>query len=332
MRAWGSADPSAYDVTLRPASARQGRREIQRALGPGSALRVETRSPARAAPARGQPSGLSRLTQIATLVLIAAVLAMSVAMGDDDLAASCAAGAHEGPGLSSAGCCGGRCCCESACCSAPAARSAPRSDLRPAADQPCAGERDGLSGRLLGRGADRARQLPRWSARSRSRSSRCRAIAPPAWRPTCSSRRSCRPLGALKPPRRRDSRCASRLSSVGDLRSTRSPRIGKYPVFRKDSAVRSAPLSPRQVWASAGRRDSRAAVGSTGGLARDPRLAIASVGDPGCADARGRAGLADPQAHAYRRRRAVLDPAAPSRRRLLRLLVAYQTIWDFLDD
>ena len=82
VRAWGSADPSAYNVTLRAGiSARQGLQQIQRALGADSALVVQTASQRDALQEAASRQGLSRLTQIATLVLIATVLAMSIAMG-----------------------------------------------------------------------------------------------------------------------------------------------------------------------------------------------------------------------------------------------------------
>jgi putative ABC transport system permease protein len=81
-RAWGSNAASALNITLaRGVSPVQGRLEVTRALGPGSGLAVQT------AAERGHQweaishQGLSRLTQIATLVLIATVLAMSIAMG-----------------------------------------------------------------------------------------------------------------------------------------------------------------------------------------------------------------------------------------------------------
>jgi putative ABC transport system permease protein len=81
-RAWGSTDPSAYNVMLeRGAHPQTVRHEIQRALGPGSALVVQTASQRDALQQAASRQGLSRLTQIATLVLIATVLAMSVAMG-----------------------------------------------------------------------------------------------------------------------------------------------------------------------------------------------------------------------------------------------------------
>jgi putative ABC transport system permease protein len=81
-RAWGSSAASALNITLaRGVSPAQGRLEIARALPQGSGLTVQT------AAERGRQwetishQGLARLTQIATLVLIATVLAMSIAMG-----------------------------------------------------------------------------------------------------------------------------------------------------------------------------------------------------------------------------------------------------------
>jgi putative ABC transport system permease protein len=81
-RAWGSVEPSAYSLTLRGGvSARQGSREVRRALGASSALTVQTAAQRDALQQAASRQGLSRLTQIATLVLIATVLAMSIAMG-----------------------------------------------------------------------------------------------------------------------------------------------------------------------------------------------------------------------------------------------------------
>jgi putative ABC transport system permease protein len=81
-RAWGSGDPSALEVDLRHGfSPSLAAGEVRRALGPHSALRVQS------AIAREQEfrvtarQGLSRLTQISVLVLIAAVLAMAAMMG-----------------------------------------------------------------------------------------------------------------------------------------------------------------------------------------------------------------------------------------------------------
>jgi putative ABC transport system permease protein len=82
VRAWGSADPSAYNLTLRRGvSAQEGSREVQRALGAGSALIVQTAGERDALQQAASRQGLGRLTQISLLVLIAGVLAMATAMG-----------------------------------------------------------------------------------------------------------------------------------------------------------------------------------------------------------------------------------------------------------
>jgi len=81
-RAWGSSAISAYDVLLAPGVApARAVRKIEAALGPRSGLTVQS-----AAQHAAQQDALSRqalasLTQIATLVLLAAVLAMAAAMG-----------------------------------------------------------------------------------------------------------------------------------------------------------------------------------------------------------------------------------------------------------
>jgi putative ABC transport system permease protein len=81
-RAWGSEDPSAYALILTPGASLVGvATEVQRALGPRSGLVVES---ARQREVRGHMTsrqGLSQLSQIARLVLIAALLAMAAAMG-----------------------------------------------------------------------------------------------------------------------------------------------------------------------------------------------------------------------------------------------------------
>jgi putative ABC transport system permease protein len=82
VRAWGSADPSAYNILLAPgASPAVVRDEIQQVLGPRSGLAIETARQREQSLRAASRQGLSRLTQIATLVLIATVLAMSIAMG-----------------------------------------------------------------------------------------------------------------------------------------------------------------------------------------------------------------------------------------------------------
>jgi len=81
-RAWGSAEASAYNVLLAPGVTQtQGRAEIRAALGPSTGLAVQT-AEARANQQRAlSRQGLTRLTQIATLILTAAILAMAAAMG-----------------------------------------------------------------------------------------------------------------------------------------------------------------------------------------------------------------------------------------------------------
>ncbi len=82
-RAWPGGGASAYAVTLRTGiSPQQGRRAVRRALaGGGAGLVVETRAEREQRLRSTSRQALSRLTQITTLVLIAAVLAMTTAMG-----------------------------------------------------------------------------------------------------------------------------------------------------------------------------------------------------------------------------------------------------------
>ena len=79
--AWGSSAASALNVDLAPGvSLANGRKEVIRALGPGSGLAVQSAGE-RASQWRALTrEGLARLTQIATLVLIAAILAIAGVM------------------------------------------------------------------------------------------------------------------------------------------------------------------------------------------------------------------------------------------------------------
>lgn len=81
VRAWRgdaiSADHVQLDAGVSPEI---GRRRIERALGPKSALLVETGAERSARQQDSARNGLSRLSQIATLTLVAAVLAMASAM------------------------------------------------------------------------------------------------------------------------------------------------------------------------------------------------------------------------------------------------------------
>jgi len=79
--AWGATAAAAYHV--RPASgtsAAEAGRQVARALGPRSALRVESATQRADRQATAGLSGLKRLQQIAQLTLLAAVLAMSATM------------------------------------------------------------------------------------------------------------------------------------------------------------------------------------------------------------------------------------------------------------
>jgi putative ABC transport system permease protein len=80
--AWASDDVSAYGVSLDPgfASARAAR-EISHALGAGSGFTVETANAHAANQSRLSRQALARLTQIATLILCIAVLAVAAAIG-----------------------------------------------------------------------------------------------------------------------------------------------------------------------------------------------------------------------------------------------------------
>jgi putative ABC transport system permease protein len=81
-RAWESAQPSAYNVLLTPGtSPAQGRQAVQRALAPGSGLTVQTTEQHADKQRALTRQGLARLSQIASLILAAAILATAAAMG-----------------------------------------------------------------------------------------------------------------------------------------------------------------------------------------------------------------------------------------------------------
>lgn len=81
-RAWGDADPSALEIDLSAGfSAELAAREVRRALGARSGLRVQSAAAREREFRVTARQGLSRLTQISALVLIAAVLAMAAMMG-----------------------------------------------------------------------------------------------------------------------------------------------------------------------------------------------------------------------------------------------------------
>ncbi len=80
-RGWQSADPAAIQVDLDPGvSPNVEKAAVERALGPGSALRVQTRDERRAQYASLSRQGLTSLTQISTLLLVAAALAVASAL------------------------------------------------------------------------------------------------------------------------------------------------------------------------------------------------------------------------------------------------------------
>jgi putative ABC transport system permease protein len=81
-RAWGSADASAYEVTLAPgASPARVSGEIRSALGDGSGLVVQSAALHAERQRALSRQALSRLQQIAALILLSSVLAIAAAMG-----------------------------------------------------------------------------------------------------------------------------------------------------------------------------------------------------------------------------------------------------------
>jgi putative ABC transport system permease protein len=80
-RAWGSNAVAAYHVRPAPgATPAQAANQLAVALGPRSALRVETAGQRERRQGAASSSGLKRLQEISRLTLLAAVLAMSAAM------------------------------------------------------------------------------------------------------------------------------------------------------------------------------------------------------------------------------------------------------------
>jgi putative ABC transport system permease protein len=81
-RAWGTDDVSAYSILLNPGvPPAQAALDIRRALGPHSGLAVQTAARHTLRQSALSRQALARLTQIATLIPIVAVLAMAAAMG-----------------------------------------------------------------------------------------------------------------------------------------------------------------------------------------------------------------------------------------------------------
>lgn len=80
--AWGSTDPSAYEVALAPHySLGQVRGEIQHILGRHGGLSVESGQERDALQRAASRQGLDRLNQISVIVLLAGLLATATAMG-----------------------------------------------------------------------------------------------------------------------------------------------------------------------------------------------------------------------------------------------------------
>jgi putative ABC transport system permease protein len=80
-RAWGSSEASAYNIALKAGiSPSRAARAVRQALGPHSGLAVQTAHERELEWRASSRQGLSRLSQIALLVLIAAALAMAGAM------------------------------------------------------------------------------------------------------------------------------------------------------------------------------------------------------------------------------------------------------------
>ncbi|HEY2282551.1 MAG TPA: FtsX-like permease family protein [Solirubrobacteraceae bacterium] len=81
-RAWGSGDASAYSILLNPGvPPARAVRDIRRALGASSGLAVQSAALHTLRQSALSRQALARLTQIATLIPIVAVLAMAAAMG-----------------------------------------------------------------------------------------------------------------------------------------------------------------------------------------------------------------------------------------------------------
>jgi putative ABC transport system permease protein len=81
-RAWVSSDPSALEVDVRRGSDPQRvSEEIARALGPNTGLQVQTSAQRAAAADALARQGLSRLSQVALLLVVVSALSMAAAMG-----------------------------------------------------------------------------------------------------------------------------------------------------------------------------------------------------------------------------------------------------------
>ncbi len=82
-RAWESDEASAYAIDVAPGASASGvAAEVRGALGAASGLSVQTAGEREAKQRTASRQGLTRLSQISLLVLIAAILAMAAAMGN----------------------------------------------------------------------------------------------------------------------------------------------------------------------------------------------------------------------------------------------------------
>ena len=81
-RAWGSTDASALNISLAPGTTpERARREVMQALGPNTGLAVQTAAERAGRWQTISKQGLSRLSQIAILVILAAVFAIGGVLG-----------------------------------------------------------------------------------------------------------------------------------------------------------------------------------------------------------------------------------------------------------
>jgi putative ABC transport system permease protein len=81
VRGWQTADPSALEVTLKPGvTLAAGKRAVQSALGPNSALRVQTFREREAQTDNSARQGLSSLGEISTLLLVTGALAVAASL------------------------------------------------------------------------------------------------------------------------------------------------------------------------------------------------------------------------------------------------------------
>jgi putative ABC transport system permease protein len=81
VRGWGSSNPSAFEVTLKPGvTLETGKQAVQSALGPDSALRVQTFREREAQTDQSARQGLSSLSSISTLLLVTGALAVAASL------------------------------------------------------------------------------------------------------------------------------------------------------------------------------------------------------------------------------------------------------------